>query len=364
MANAAVRATNGSIRMQNVTRRNALLGTGGALLITAVSKLRAANAQEALLRVTHFGGPYQILDELVGKPFAELKLGKVEYDVEVSPSVIAKLQTQRGNPPFDIGMVSRPFGLRALNAGLLEKVSAADFPEINSLIPDALPAAGWGIAMILDTYDMMIDTKQVKEPVTSWLDLWKPEYKGKTALPAAANGGATIAFIFCILKAVAGNDRSDAAVNETFVRLKALKPSVRVFYPDSIQATQLIDRGDISIAPQFGVRIANQSRVSPHIVKATPKEGVVAIPYDLCIAKGSGNVELARKYINLTLTKGVQQKLVEKLLATPSRLGLDIPSEIAQLVTLDASKIWFPDEEYSASKQREWLDRYTREVQA
>jgi hypothetical protein len=33
-------------------------------------------------------------------------------------------------------------------------------------------------------------------------------------------------------------------------------------------------------------------------------------------------------------------------------------------VTLDASKIWFPDEEYSASKQREWLDRYTREVQA
>lgn len=348
--------------MNNVTRRNALRYVGGAALAMGMGP--AAFAQERVLRSTHFGGPYQILNDVVGKPFSDMKLGRVEYDVEVSPSVIAKLQTQRGNPPFDVAMVSRPFGLRALKAGLLEQVSAADFPEIKALIPDALPSGGWGIAMILDTYDMMIDTKQVKEPITSWLDLWKPEFKGKTALPSAANGGATFAFISCIMKAVAGNDRSEAAVKETFDRLKALKPSVRVFYPDSIQPTQLIDRGDISIAPQFGVRIANQTKVSPHIVKTTPKEGIVAIPYDLCITKGSKNVDLARKYINLTLTKPVQEKLVEGLLATPARVGLNVAPEVAKLVTLDPSKIWFQDEEYSATKQREWLDRYTREIQA
>jgi len=218
--------------------------------------------------------------------------------------------------------------------------------------------------MILDTFDMMIDTKQIKEPIASWLDLWKPEFKGKTALPSAANGGATFAFISCIVRALGGNDRSEAVINEAFARLKALKPSVRVFYPDSIQPTQLIDRGDISIAPQFGIRIANQSRVSPHIVKTTPKEGVAAIPYDLCIAKGSKNVELGKTYINLTLTKRVQENLVRSLLATPSRLDVDIPAETAKLVTLDTNRIWFVDEEFAASKQREWLDRYTREVQS
>jgi putative spermidine/putrescine transport system substrate-binding protein len=211
---------------------------------------------------------------------------------------------------------------------------------------------------------MMIDTKQVKEPINSWLDLWKPEFKGKTALPSAANGGASFAFLQCILRAVGGNDRSDAAINETFSRLKALKPSVRVFYPDSIQATQLIDRGDISIAPQFGIRIANQTKVSPHIVKTTPKEGVVAIPYDLCIAKGSKKVDLGKKYINLTLTKPVQANLVQSLLATPSRRDVDVPAETAKLVTLDPSRIWFADEEFAASKQREWLDRYIREIQS
>jgi putative spermidine/putrescine transport system substrate-binding protein len=210
----------------------------------------------------------------------------------------------------------------------------------------------------------MIDTKQVKEPVDSWLDLWKPEFNGKTALPSAANGGAAFAFISCILRAVAGKDRGEAAINETFSRLKALKPSVRVFYPDSIQPTQLIDRGDIAIAPQFGIRIANQTKASPHIVKTTPKEGIAAIPYDLCIAKGSKNVELGKKYINLTLTKRVQENLVQGLLATPSRRNVDVSGEIAKLVTLDAGRIWFVDEEFAAAKQREWLDRYTREVQS
>lgn len=350
--------------MTSVTRRKVLAGAGSVALMSFMGDAEPVLAQGAVLRSTHFGGPYQILNDVVGRPFSEMKLGRVEYDVEVSPSVIAKLQTQRGNPPFDVAMVSRPFGLRALNAGLLEKVSAADFPDIKNLIPDALPSGGWGISMILDTYDMMIDSNQVKDPVTSWLDLWKPEFRGKTALPSAANGGATFAFISCVMKAVAGNERSNAAVEETFARLKSLKSSVRVFYQDSIQPTQLIDRGDISIAPQFGVRIANQTMVSPHIVKTTPKEGVVAIPYDLCITKGSKQIDLARKYINLTLTKTVQEKLVEGLLATPSRVGLDVPPGIDKLVTLDPSKIWFQDEEYSAAKQREWLDRYTREVQA
>jgi putative spermidine/putrescine transport system substrate-binding protein len=352
--------------MTEMTRRR-LLSAGamaGATALTTFGNIDRLRAEEALLRSTHFGGPYQVLNDIVGKPFAEAGLGRVEYDVEVSPSVIAKLQTQRGNPPFDVAMVSRSFGLRALNAGLLEKVSAADFPEAKSLIPEAIPAAGWGVAMISDTFDMMIDTKQVKEPVTSWLDLWKPEFQGKTALPSAANGGATFAFISCIVRAVGGKDHSDAAVNEAFARLKALKQSVRTFYPDSIQPTQLIDRGDISIAPQFGIRIANQTKISPNIVKTTPKEGIAAIPYDLCITRGSKNVDLAKKYINLTLTKAVQEHLVAALYGTPSRTDLELDPELKKLVSLDPTELFFQDEEYAASKQREWLDRYTREVQS
>lgn len=351
--------------MTGLSRRKFIVAAGAAAGgLTPGAFARGAAAQGALIRSTHFGGPYQALNDIIGKPFAAAGLGRVEYDVEVSPSVIAKLQAQRGNPPFDVVMVSRSFGLRALNADLVEKISAADFPEAKALMPEAIRPAGWGVAMILDTYDVMYDTKQVKEPVTSWLDLWRPEFKGKVALPSATDGGACFAFISCVMRAIGGEDRADAVINETFNRLKALKPSVRVFYPDSTQPTQLIDRGDIAVSPQFGIRIANQTRVAGHIVKATPKEGVQAIPYDLCLPKGSKNAELARKYINLTLTKPVQESLVQALYATPSRIGVDVSPQIQKLVTLDPKKIWFPDEAFSASKQREWLDRYTRDVQS
>jgi putative spermidine/putrescine transport system substrate-binding protein len=351
--------------MLNTSRRKFLATTGAAALGATLGTFqRAAFAQGALIRSTHFGGPYQILNDIIAKPFAAAGLGRVEYDVEVSPSVIAKLQAQRGNPPFDVVMVSRSFGLRALNAGLVEQISAADFPEAKALMPEAIRPAGWGVAMMLDTYDVMYDSKQVKEPVTSWLDFWRPEFKGKIALPSATDGGACFAFISCIMRAIGGEDRSDAVINETFNRLRALRPNVRVFYPDSTQPSQLIDRGDIAISPQFGIRIANQTRVSPHIVKATPKEGVQAIPYDLCLPKGSKNGPTARAYINFTLTKPIQESLMSSLFATPSRLGVDASPEIQKLVTLDPKKIWFPDEVFSASKQREWLDRFTRDVQS
>lgn len=353
--------------MTALTRRKFMLAAGSMAGGAALGSMFGGVpswAQGTLIRSTHFGGPYQALNEIIGKPFSAAGLGKVEYDVEVSPSVIAKLQTQRGNPPFDVVMVSRSFGLRALNAGLVEKISAADFPEAKALMPEAIRPAGWGVAMILDTYDMMIDTKQVKTPVDSWLDLWRPEFKGKVALPSATDGGACFAFVSCLMRAIGGDDRSDAVINETFGRLKALKPNVRVFYPDSTQPSQLIDRGDIAISPQFGIRIANQTKVSPHIVKTTPKEGVAAIPYDLCLATGSKNIELGKKYINLTLTPPIQANLVQTLFASPSRIGVQVPPEVQKLVTLDPKKIWFQDEEFSASKQREWLDRYTREVQS
>jgi len=80
--------------------------------------------------------------------------------------------------------------------------------------------------------------------------------------------------------------------------------------------------------------------------------------------KASKKIEFAKKYISLTLTKHVQESLVQSLLATPSRRDVDVPAETAKLVTLDANLIWFADEEFNASKQREWLDRYIREVQS
>jgi putative spermidine/putrescine transport system substrate-binding protein len=353
--------------MTHLNRRHVMRGIplawGGAVL-GATGFGGGAAAQAATLHVTHFGGPYDVLSDIVGKPFLAATKTNVAYDVEISPTAFAKIQTQRSDPPFDVVMVSRAWGLRAQKTGLLTKVSAADFPEAAHVMADIVPAAGWGVATMLDTIDLMVDTKQIPTPVTSWLDLWRDDMKGKIMLPSAVNGATAFGFIACLVRAIGGDMKSEAAVNEAFARLKALKPSVRSFYADGSQPNMLIERGDIGVAPQFAIRIHNTSRVAPQVVKASPKEGVLAVPYDLCIPEHAKNPEIAKAYINFTLTPAIQTAMVTSLLATPVRTDVTIPPAVAPIVNFNPKLVWFQDEEFAAVKQREWLDRYTREVQS
>jgi putative spermidine/putrescine transport system substrate-binding protein len=335
----------------------AMLGLPGL-----ISSVLPAIADPSVLKITHFGGPYQILGDIIAKPYDQATHEKITYDVEISPSAVAKIQTQKSDPPFDVVMLSRAWGLRALRTGLLMRIAASEFPEAAHVLPDIVPAGGWGVGTILDTIDLMVDTNQIKAPVTSWLDLWRGDMKGKIMLPAAVNGATAMGFFVCLVRAIGGDIKSEAAVNEAFARLKALKPAVRSFFSDGAQPNLLIERGDIAVAPQFGIRIVNTTLKIPSIIKATPKEGVLAVPYDLCIPVNCRNAMAAKAYINFTLTKPIQESMVTKLLATPVRDDVAIPASIAPLVKSD--RIFFQDEEYAAMKQREWLDRYTREVQA
>ncbi len=341
---------------------------GRRALLTGATALGAtggvAHADDITLRVTHFGGPYQVLSDIIAKPFEAATGTRVIYDVEISPTAIAKIQAQKSDPPFNVIMISRAWGLRGIKTGLLAAVKPSDFAEAPHLLPQTIPDGGWGAAMMLDIFDLMVDTKQFNQPVTSWLDLWRDDMKGKIMLPSAVNGASAFGFLACLVRAIGGDMKSEPALAEAFARLKALKPAVRSFYADGSQPNMLIERGDIAIAPQFAIRIANTTRTTPNVVKATPKEGVLAVPYDLCIPVEAKDIAAAKSYINFTLTKAAQQAMVMNLLATPVRGDVTVPAAIAPLITIDPARIFFQDEEFAAVKQREWLDRYTREVQS
>src|SRR5471030_3023168 len=104
--------------MFDLRRRNLL--AGGAALLGLPNQARAQKLPT--LRATHLGGPYQVLQGIIGQPFEDAKFAHVVYEVETSPTAITKLQNQRGDPPFDVVIMSRSFALRALNAGLLQKI--------------------------------------------------------------------------------------------------------------------------------------------------------------------------------------------------------------------------------------------------
>jgi putative spermidine/putrescine transport system substrate-binding protein len=318
-------------------------------------------AAQATLRVTHFGGPYGALKDLVGVPFEQEKLGKVVYETEQPAIILSKLQAQRDQPPWDVVMMVRAVALRAARAGLFTQLGPAEIPALKEALPQAVLGDRHGVAMLLDSVDVMYDTAKAPAPVTSWLDLWRPELKGKLAMPAMPLAGYVTLTLLAVARALGGGERN---VEDAFRKIRELRPGVRAFVTDPNQASQLIERGEILAAPQYSARISNVMKASPQVARATPKEGVPAAPYDLCIVKTSPNQELAKRYIEFVLSRKIQEAMASTILVTPVNRTARVAGPAQRLVMADLSKFWFVDEEHVAAHQKDWLDRWVREVQS
>jgi putative spermidine/putrescine transport system substrate-binding protein len=335
--------------------------SGAALAVSRLAGCSAAEAQGATLRVTHFGGPYGALKDLVAAPFEHERLGHVTYDTEQPAIILSKVQAQRDDPPYDVVMMTRAVALRMTKAGLLSPLTQAEIPAMSEIYPQSVLPGGHGVAMLIDSVDVMYDPKKTTAPITSWLDLWRPDLRGKVVFPALPLAGYITYVLLAVARSLTGNERS---VDDAFKKLKEIKPAVRTFITDPNQATQMIERGEIVAAPQYSARISNVMKANPQILRATPKEGVPAAPYDLCVIKTSPQQQLARKYINFVLTPKIQDAMASTILVTPVTRRPNIAPAAQRLVMSDFSKLWFPDEEYAATQQKEWMDRWQREIQS
>ncbi len=338
-----------------------LAGSVGVVAGLGQAGFVAASRAAGALTVTHFGGPYAVLADLIAKPFAAAGLGDVAYEQDVSTGVIGKMQA--GTATFDVAMVSRSPALRAIKAGLVQPFNPADVPNLAQCIDGVLLENGAGAGYIMDSLDLMVDTNQVSEPLTSWLDLWRPDLAGKIALPAARVQ--TQSYLLSMVAIAMGGDyKDDKAIDAAFAKFAELKPNVRVFYGDPGQASAMIERGEVAVAPQYSIRISSLMKNNANIVRATPKEGVSASPYDLVIAKTAQDPALAARYIDFALSAEVQKALATEFLALPVNKTVELDADVSAKVMTDASKLQFLDEEYLASKQSDWLTRWEREIQA
>ncbi len=343
----------------NLTRRR-IIGSLAALPLAGAAA--RARAQGTPIRVQQFGGPYKALEDIFGLPFTEATKVPVEWGVETSVSALTKLQTAPDAPPFDMTMISRSFGIRAGKAGLLQPIDAARIPNLKETINGTLAPGGYGVASMFDSVDIMVNTDVYKGKITSWMDLWNPDLKGKLILPSSAISTA-VYMLVSVIRAMGGKEENEKDVDAAFRKLAELKPNVRTVFSEPIQPSQILERGEAGVAPQFAIRIAALAKSNPKVVRMSPKEGQVAIGYDWVIAKAARDGALANRFIDISLAQPQQLKATEALFGTPVRRNLAIPDAIKPLVLTDVSKLIFVDEEFVAAQQKTWLQRWAREVQ-
>src|SRR5690606_11828132 len=101
-----------------------------------------------------------------------------------------------------------------------------------------------------------------------------------------------------------------------------------------------------------------------NITRATPKEGVPAIPYDLVVAKNTPNKKAAEEYVNLALSPEVQNEVCATILLNPATSDVPLSEDTLRYIISDQSKLFAVNDSVVIEKQQGWLERWQREVQA
>lgn len=277
--------------------------TVSAALFAAASA--PALAQEKTLVVSEWGFNNDALDEHLYKPFEEKFGVKIIRETGSNPDRLNKLQIRGG---VDVIFLTDAFSQIGLDAGVFAKVDRSKIPNLEDVYEIARAPQGEdaGPAFTVGRYGIIYDSAAVKEPVTSWKDLWRPEFAGRLAIPGFNTSSGPLTVI------IAGERVGVDAFKDpdaAFASLAELKPNVVKTYNTGSELVNLFSTGEVVVG-------ALQDFAIPAIQAAVPtakwvplEEGHWGIFSTANIAAKSQNQDLAHAFINWRLDPEVQRNL-------------------------------------------------------
>ena len=264
--------------------------------------------------------PQDVLDK-----FTEETGIKVVYSTfESNEAMYAKLKLLRGKG-YDVVFPSAYFVqlmaqnklVQPLDKSKLSNMANLDQSMLNS---DYDPNNQFSIPYMWGNTGLAYNKKYVKEPVTKWQDLLRPEFKGKVILTDDLRDAFSPA-----LKAqgVSNNTKDEADIKKGFEFLKALKPSVRIF--DVTSTKQALITEEAWIGPIWNGDFLVALEENADLEFVYPEEGAVLWVDNFVIPSGAENLENAYTFINYMLRPEVAKRCVEEYkYSTPNAKALEL----------------------------------------
>jgi putative spermidine/putrescine transport system substrate-binding protein len=343
-----------------LTRRSVLAGGSAATISIGLPSKLMAQATPTIVS-TIFGGAFEAAyRKHVVDPFQKKHNAEVVLKYGNSSEWVANSLLNRGSPEIDVIFLAYPDSIRAVNEGLGMTITPADVPNVNNLHPVwydsykkqavGLDYASWGISYRTDS--------GIPAP-TSWLDLFKPEYKGKLILPnITASGGFQTLVMMAKL-----HGGSEDNIDPGFEAMKRLKPNVRKFYGSNPEAGQLMDRGDAVIGAMYDNATWYMTDGGKPIRWMIPKEGVLVGMVSLHIAPNTKHLDLCKKFVDFAISKEANEGFCNQIMAGPTnKLAVLQEPAVSRVPKLDS--VIFPDWYKIVRNAPRWIERWNREITA
>ena len=351
-------------------RRDLLIGSsalvGGSLLPGVRQSIFAQGKPSQMVLMTWGGLWGDAMRDGAGNEFEKQTGIKIVQDRSGSPADrITKIKVNINDQKFDLVQLHDGLVPLAVAQGVLEPLNKTS-PRLANLkdIQPRFVQSHW-IAMIYSPLGIIYNTKLVKNPPTSFADLWRPEFKRRIALPEISHSIGP--YIIPIGALAAGKPPMDAETG--FDMLKKMVGQDPIWAKDTDTIMNSLRGEDATIGLLYKSQTYTVKGWNVPVEWVYPKEGAILYSAGTAIAKGTKNVELAEQFLNLTLDPKVQTIYTEKFNYPGTNQNMEAilppnlqervrstPEEMNRLVDLDHATM--------AEKRAEWTDRWNRIVAA
>lgn len=321
------------------TRRAILtagLGLSAMLAALAASGALSPAAAKDKLVINSYGGAYeQIHRKLVIEPFAK----KYDVDVQVitaySADALAQLRAQKASPQFDVIHFSGGQEVVAAREGLIAPIKADELTTAKELYPFALEglSRGEGPVHAVAAIGLLYNKEKAKKP-EKWADLWNPAYKDHIVLTDLSNSYGLLGFL--MMNKVKGGDLTK--VDPGFDAVKTLLDSA-VVVATSPEMQQNFAQNDAWVAPYAQDYAYTLRKAGLPIEFVQGAEGTPAVYLTANLVANRPNQDLAKKFIDFSLSAEVQAGWAQELRYSPTNKATKLDDALAKEVIYGADAV-------------------------
>ncbi|GLP96101.1 extracellular solute-binding protein [Paraferrimonas sedimenticola] len=239
---------------------------------------------------------------------------KVVYTTyDSNEAMYAKLKLLNGEG-YDLVVPSTYFVSKMANEGLLQKLDKSKLSNFKHLDPSLLdqpydPENQYSLPYIWGATGIGVNSDEIDPAsITSWADLWNPEYADSIML---MNDVREVFHIALVLNGHSGNSTDEKEIEQAYERLKPLVKNVLVYNSDTPSLPYLA--GETSIGMLWNGSAYAAKQEDPAITMVYPKEGAIFWVDNIAIPAGAKNVEGAHKLINFLLRPDIAAKVAEEI---------------------------------------------------
>jgi putative spermidine/putrescine transport system substrate-binding protein len=303
------------IRRETAPMRKLALATA----LAALSAAPAAAQPSGSMTLMAYSGIFQEnYTAVVVNPFKARHPGlEVTYfGPGTSSQMLGLLRSQRSSPQTDVVIMDTTTAAIACREGLVEKLTPAEVPVLNELVPLAREAGGeCGPAVTFDHFVIVYDATKVSPAPTTLKVLWDEKWRGRLSVSAPPNIQGLV--LTAIVERMEGGDYTKG-IDRAIARLRELAPLVQTFNPTP-DGYSLILNDQVTFATGWNARAQlYHDQSNGRIGVMLPEEGTALQINTINVVANGPNRAAALAFVNHALGAEAQAAFTNRMFYGPT----------------------------------------------